>query len=93
MTGYGSNAIEAEIGDLSSEVTTCLGVSSYPITDNFGAVGTFVNDRGLICGGHNGYNSTLESFTSTSRCFSWNAEVCINIKVLNIVEYNGIFTM
>ena len=66
----------SEIVDLAGNLTSsCPDISSYPISLNYAGVGTFANGRGLICGGYNDYNSTLESHTSTNRCFSWDAEV------------------
>lgn len=76
MTGYGDNGHVAEISDLSSLATTCPDVSPYPVGNlNYAAVGTFVNNRGLICGGYDTYDAGLGSHTVTNRCFSWNAEV------------------
>ena len=77
MIGPGDQDIKrhTEIVDLSGTLTSCPDISSYPISLNYAGVGAFVDGRGLICGGYNDYNTTLDSHTSTNRCFSWNVEV------------------
>ena len=81
MIGPGDQDIRrhSEIVDLGSAVAVCPDISSYPISLNYAGVGTFVNDRGLICGGYNDYNSSLGSHTSTDRCFSWDVEVLMSV--------------
>ena len=80
MIGPGDQDVKrhTEIVDLSGDLASCPDIASYPITLNYAGVGAFVNGgrRGLICGGYNDYNTTLESHTSTDRCFSWNSKVC-----------------
>ena len=81
MIGPGDQDVKrhTEIVDLSGEggVASCPDdIASYPIALNYAGVGAFVGGRGLICGGYNDYNTTLESHTSTNKCFSWNNKVC-----------------
>ena len=80
MIGPGDQDIKrhTEIVDLRGNLTSCPDISSYPISLNYAGVGTFVDGRGLICGGYNDYNSTLESHTSTDSCFSWNSKVHVH---------------
>ena len=81
MIGPGDQDIKrhTEIVDLRGNLTSCPDISSYPISLNYAGVGTFVDGRGLICGGYNDYNSTLESHTSTDSCFSWNSKVHVHV--------------
>ena len=81
MIGPGDQDVKrhTEIVELSGDgLASCPAIASYPIALNYAGVGAFVNGgggRGLICGGYNDYNTTLESHTSTDRCFSWNSKV------------------
>ena len=70
MVGGGfpaSNGI-LEFGDLNNEFAVCEYISSYPISDNDAGVGTFLKERGFICGGYEGNGVS-------NKCYSWNVAV------------------
>ena len=59
----------SEIYDLSGQNLTCPTISNYPI--QFGSVGTYINNKALVCGGY-----TFSGFYF-SDCYSYNAQVSI----------------
>ena len=69
----GSGALNYGIvgfGDLENENAICQTVPNC--TESFGGVGTFIDNKALICGGY--YNPPL-ILLSSNQCYSWNSEV------------------
>ena len=54
---------KSEIYDLSGQNLTCPSIDDYPF--DYGSVGTFINNKTLVCGG----------YPQTSNCYSYNMEV------------------
>ena len=64
--GYPSEVFgKTEIYDLSGQNLSCPNVTDFPI--GYGSVGTFINDKAMICGG----TITTPSDTYTSDCYSY----------------------
>merc|ERR1712226_389074 len=55
-----------EFGDLENENAVCQVVSNFPERRSDGEVGTFINEKALICGDYDG--------NIFNGCYSWNAE-------------------
>ena len=63
--GYGAGAGVSEIIDLSGQSPNCPAIRSSPLS--VGAVGTFINNKTLVCGGYNdGY---------TRECYYYDMQV------------------
>ena len=66
--GYPSDSYyKSEIYDLSGQNLNCTNVTDLPI--EYGSVGTFINNKTLVCGGYT-YPSVW-----FSECYSYNMEV------------------
>ena len=80
--GYVNHEGKIEIGELSPATTPCHDFLDFHIAENYAAVGTFVNGRGLICGGYKATVGDLYRPVTSNRCFSWNPEVSLHILVI-----------
>ncbi len=54
---------KSEIYDLSGQNLKCPNITDYPV--NFGSVGTFIDDKSLVCGG----------FDYVKECYSYDIQV------------------
>ena len=72
MAGEGLTNLHGkiEIGDLNNENAVCRNVVDFRDHYYYAGVGTFINNRALICGGHHRQSSQY-----SNKCFSWNPEV------------------
>ena len=52
---------ESEIYDLSGQNLSCPLVSDYE-ESNYGSVGTFINNKALVCGGYSPYDQNCNSY-------------------------------
>ncbi len=60
-----------ELIDLSGSSTSCPGISDHPEA-LYGAVGTFINDQPLVCGGYN-----IGSYINN--CYGYDMQVLVLI--------------
>lgn len=65
--GFEYAAGKVELVDLSGQKLKCPNITDFPIS--YGSVGTFINDKALVCGGFSGES------TYHNECYSYNKNV------------------
>ena len=73
VSGFGSTDEvfkKVEIIDLSGETSSCPTIDGFPGEADWNMVGTFINEKALVCGGK---NLNLNNFLDA--CFSYSDQV------------------
>ncbi len=65
---------KVEIIDISGQKLTCPSIPDFPV--DYGSVGVFINNKAMVCGGH---QTVSDDYVSD--CYSYNMEVILYFKI------------